>query len=294
MYRSELSAFVFYLRGQGLARRTINLYEKMVQNFLEYLEVGDGSLSQISAAQIQEYIGHLQEKGLARNTIADRLGVIKRFFAFLLEKGHVKRDPTKAIPHLKKKLGSEPRALSVSEIKGLFKVFQGYDEDAERQWRDQVIFHLIYACGLRTGEVVRVKVQDIDFDNAILKLEDGKDHERTIHLRPDTLELLREYVMETKPEDYLFPGRAGGHLGTKTVMARLKKYLDLAELPQDVSPRVLRSSIAAHYLQGGALIGFVQELLGHRTVRPTVRYGKFISAKGEEKAGAITPPVVVE
>jgi integrase/recombinase XerC len=290
---SELSDYVFYLRDRGLARSTRNRYRSIIQSLLEYLEVEDGSLSQITAAQIQEYIAHLQERDLTRNTIAEHLQVSRRFFAFLLEKGTIKKGPTKATPHIKKKYPCEFRALSVPEVEAFFEVFQYYDEDEERQWRDEVIFHLIYACGLRTGEVVRVKVQDIDFDSATLRVEAFKGNERAIHLRADTLALLREYVTETEPEAYLFPGGGGGHLTTGTVARRMKKYLDLAGLPQDISPRVLRSSMAAHYLQGDAPIGFVQERLGHTAVEYTARYGKFMTEKEEEKEDAIPPPPVV-
>ncbi|MEA3374933.1 MAG: tyrosine-type recombinase/integrase [Chloroflexota bacterium] len=288
---SQLRDYFLHLRDRGLAQSTIRTYLGTIEDLVTCLELGDAPPSTITTAQIRSYLLHLVEKDLAQTTIARRLGVIRRFFAFLLEEGHVEEDPTRPLPHIKD-IKAEPRAISPSQVRKLFEAFFTYEEDWERAFRDEVIYHLIYACGLMSGEAVSIKVEDIDFHDALLKVEHDE-RERTIPLQPHTLELLRDYIREVQPERYLFPGRGEGHLSTTTVASRLKRYLDLAGLPEHVNPRILRSSMIAHYLHEGASMGSVQELLGHSDLSSTAHYQRFVPGEGEEEE-PIEPPVVIE
>jgi site-specific recombinase XerD len=165
--------------------------------------------------------------------------------------------------------------------------------DAAVERRDEIFFRLVYACGLRLGEAVRVRVEDIDVASGALRVVGKGDKERRIYLKPELLAELTSYIQRTGVETYLFPGRSGNEPITRRNMEmRFKDYVRAAGLPNHVTPHTLRHSIAVHYLINGAPITIVQRLLGHESLATTGIYTRL--ADGMTKEIALKTPLALD
>lgn len=281
MEHRESSDFIAHLHLKNLSSRTIEEYGKVLRSLFSYLGLGDSAPSQITAAQLRDYVASMQQRGLAAATVSNHVLVIKRFFGFLLAEGHIEEDPSRRLP--RPKVGKRlPKALTITQVQDLFAAFKG-ETPTER--RDQMFFQLVYACGLRVSEAANLGLEDIDFTEGTLRVIGKGDKERQVYLKPNLLQALREYVAESKAGTYLFPGQGGGSPITRRNMEdRLKNYVKTAGLPDRVTPHTLRHSIAVHYLINGAPITFVQRLLGHASLATTGIYTQLADETTKEIA----------
>ena len=147
----------------------------------------------------------------------------------------------------------------------------------------RTLLSLSYGCGLRAGEVVRLKVKHIDSAQKIIRVEQAKGRkDRNVMLSPETLDLLRQWwkvrpsrydARTPLPERYLFPGRRPGEPLTTRQLSRLfHKTADAAGIKKNVTLHALRHSFATHLLEGGTDIRIIQALLGHEKLDTTARY----------------------
>jgi integrase/recombinase XerD len=147
----------------------------------------------------------------------------------------------------------------------------------------RVLLGLGYGCGLRAGEVVRLKVKHIDSAQKIIRVEQSKGRkDRHVMLSPQTLDLLRQW-WKARPsrhdaqiplqERWLFPGRAAGKPMTTRQLSRLfHEATDAAGIKKSVTLHALRHSFATHLLERGTDIRVIQALLGHDKLDTTARY----------------------
>jgi len=277
----EVADFIASLHLKNLSSRTIEEYGKVLRSLFNYLGLGDSPPSQITAAQLRDYVASMQQRGLAAATVSNHVLVIKRFFGFLLAEGYIEEDPSRRLP--RPKVGKRlPKALTITQVQDLFAAFKG-ETPTER--RDQMFFQLVYACGLRVSEAVNLRLEDFDFTEGTLRVIGKGDKERQVYLKPNLLHALREYVVESKPGTYLFPGRgADKPITFRNMDVRFKEYVRAAGLPDRVSPHTLRHSIAVHYLINGAPITFVQNLLGHESLATTGIYTRLADTMTKEIA----------
>jgi site-specific recombinase XerD len=147
----------------------------------------------------------------------------------------------------------------------------------------RVLLSLGYGCGLRAGEVVRLKVKHIDRAQNIIRIELSKGRkDRNVMLSPEMLDLLRQwwkarpsrYDAQTPPQErWLFPGRRPGKPMTTRQLSRLfHEAADAAGIKKSVTLHALRHSFATHLLERGTDIRIIQALLGHDKLDTTARY----------------------
>jgi len=281
MEHHEGSDFIAHLRLKNLSPRTIEEYGKVLRSLFEHLELGNSPPSQITAAQLRDYVASMQQRGLGAKTVSNHVLVIKRFFGFLLAEGYIEEDPSRRLP--RPKVGKRlPKALTITQVQDLFTAFKA-ETPTER--RDKMFFQLVYACGLRVSEAVNLRLEDIDFTEGTIRVVGKGDKERQVYLKPKWLQGLKEYIGENRPRTYLFPGRgAASPITSRNMAGRLKKYVKAAGLPDRVTPHTLRHSIAVHYLINGAPITFVQRLLGHASLATTGIYTQLADETTKEIA----------
>lgn len=265
---NPLTDYISYLRLKALSEATIKKYRYTLRAFFRLLGLEPGQASILSTAQIRSYVASLQERGLADKTVAEHVKTIKTFCEFLVKEGYLKEDPSERIPV--PKVGRRlPQALTKEEIRRLFRAMEG---ETRIDRRNQVLFHLLYVCGLRIGEAVNLRVKDVNLEEGTLRVIGKGNKERRLYLNPMTVRLLREYIEENDITASLFPSRQGGHVAINTMDHQFQKYVRKAGLKRRVTPHTLRHSAAVHYLMGGAPISFVQDLLGHENLRTTGIY----------------------
>jgi len=223
-----------------------------------------------TAEDIRRFQLHLAETGLSignRNRIMTGLRFLFRVTLRRLDLAaeiyHI-REPQKI-----------PLVMSPDEMKRLLAV--------ARRLKVRVLLGLGYGCGLRAGEVVRLKVKHIDRAQNIIRVEQSKGRkDRHVMLSPQTLDLLSKWWKARPPyydaglppqERWLFPGcRRGKPMSTRQLNRLFHEAADAAGIKKGVTLHALRHSFATHLLERGTDIRIIQALLGHDKLDTTARY----------------------
>ena len=227
---------------------------------------------------LNEYIEDLRgRKGYRDTTTARKVASIKSFFGFLSENNIITEDPTESIgsPRVGRTL---PKFLPEEEVTSLLDT--AYKSGTNEGHRDAVIMELLYATGLRVGELVSLNMQDVDLSESYIRCMGKGSKERIVHLYPKALEELRRYLKHARvalighrrTEPSLFVNHRGERLTRQWVWTILKTYAQKAGIQQNITPHTLRHSFATHLLQNGASLRHVQELLGHSSISTTQVY----------------------
>ena len=291
-----ISSFLQHLIVEkGFSRNTSDAYRNDLGQFWEFIQDqsnrdkhtnsnGSGSenanqvWSAVDINVLNEYIEDLRgRKGYRDTTTARKVASIKSFFGFLSENNIITEDPTESIgsPRVGRTL---PKFLPEEEVTSLLDT--AYKSGTNEGHRDAVIMELLYATGLRVGELVSLNMQDVDLSESYIRCMGKGSKERIVHLYPKALEELRRYLKyarvaligHRRTEPSLFVNHRGERLTRQWVWTILKTYAQKAGIQQNITPHTLRHSFATHLLQNGASLRHVQELLGHSSISTTQVY----------------------
>ena len=139
---------------------------------------------------------------------------------------------------------------------------------------------LAYSSGLRLGELINVKITDIDSSRMQVRVEQAKGKkDRYSLLSVRLLEVLREYFREYKPKEWLFEGANGGQYSVSSIQAIMKDSIKKAGIKKKVSVHTLRHCFATHLLENGTDLRYIQSLLGHSSSKTTEIY-THVTTKG--------------
>ena len=168
--------------------------------------------------------------------------------------------------------------LSIAEITRLIKSIKSK--------RDKAIFTIAYRHGLRASEVGLLQLADVDFETHRIHIHRLKESLSGIHrLQPDELRILKAHLKEKDDSPILFPSNRGTPIGRVQLHRLMKKYGELAKLPEDKRHfHVLKHSIATHLLEADQDLRFVQDWLGHANIQNTVIYTSLVSNTRDKKA----------
>ena len=159
-----------------------------------------------------------------------------------------------------------PVVLSTCEVKRIL--------DRVVNLKHRMLLSLLYAGGLRVGEVVRLKATDIDSQRMLIRVHQGKGRkDRYTLLSQSILDDLRDYWVRFQPQQWLFPGaRPGRHLTERSVQEVFRRAVASAGIHKPVTTHCLRHSFATHLLESGTDLRYIQELLGHASPKTTQIY----------------------
>ncbi len=276
MYIEQVERFLDHLLlERGLAGQTIAAYRVDLAHFGLFLEAqGNPEPESLSQAQVSDYI-LLLKQAYARRTIRRRFSALNSFFRFLLAKGEIRRQPLAGfdLPQLDKNL---PEVLSVAEMKLLL---AAPDPETKLGERDKVMLEVLYGAGLRVSELVKLELQQINFNLGIITVLGKGNKERIVPLPLPIISNLRGYInkgrrqlLKGKSSTYLFLNRSGKSLSREGFWKTIRRYALKAGIKQEVYPHLLRHSFATHLLSGGADLRIVQTLLGHADLATTQIY----------------------
>ncbi len=261
------------LLSRKYSYRTVKGYLYYNRDFLGFVKKQP---SEINDSDIKDYLLYLaEEKQSATSTLNQAINALKFYYVSMLKKKfiyEVKR------PRKDKKL---PVVLSKEEVA---KILSSVDNIKHR-----AILMLVYSAGLRVGEVVKLKPEDIDSKRMLIHIKGAKGRkDRYTLLSERALEILREYWRKYKPEKWLFGGaKEGRYLSIRSVDKIFRNACDKTGIKKDVSVHTLRHSFATHLLEGGTDLRYIQELLGHAHSKTTEIY-THVSTKS---LGKITSPL---
>jgi integrase/recombinase XerC len=287
--------FVIYLKTEkGSSEFTLINYYSDLGQFTEFISKAIGlpvesiHPKQITHLFIRSYLGHLQNLGRSRATIARKLTVLRSFYKYLVRQGVVEKSPLDRVstPRQEKRL---PGFLSEKDAA---KLVECPESDSLLGIRDLALLETLYGSGLRVSELVGLNLINLDFDSGYLRIQGKGGKERIVPLGAQASLAIQTYLTYGRPglfrrrkakiefeetratnwEQPVFLNRHGNRLSDRGVRDLVKKYAKQCGLDGGVYPHMLRHSFATHLLDRGADLRSVQELLGHSRLSTTQIY----------------------
>ena len=203
----------------------------------------------------------MDENEMSHTYVNQAISSLKFFCQEILKK----KDLISNIPRPKKE-NKLPEILSQQEVLRIL--------NSTENLKHRAILFLVYSAGLRVGEVVRLKVNDIDEERMLIHVKQGKGKkDRYTVLSKTALQEIEIYKKKYGPEEWLFQGGNDvGHLTERSAQKVFEKACFNAKINKDVSIHSLRHSFATHLLEGGTDLRYIQELLGHSSSKTTEIY----------------------
>ena len=270
----------FLTLERGLNRNTVAAYTSDLRIFADFCaNCSVNSPDKITRDLILDFLGERQDRfNEESTTLARKLISIKLFCRFLQEEKIISQDPTAIMdsPRLWRYL---PGFLSENEVSRLLAVYPARGKDPLLQ-RNRAILELLYASGLRVSEAAHLKVSDVYFDDAILRVSGKGSKVRVVPVNQAALNILQYYLINSRPEllkgdpnrPEIFLSVRGKVLNRERIWAIVKEAALQAGINKEIYPHILRHSFASHLLANGADLRVIQEMLGHSDLRTTEVY----------------------
>jgi integrase/recombinase XerC len=293
-----LAAYERHLVSErDLTPHTVRAYLGDVSGMLAHAAaLGLSTLDQVDVRSLRSWLANQQTRGKARTTMARRATAVRVFTAWALRTGRMTADVGAQLgsPKAHRTL---PAALDVAEARALLAAAAiAADDGSPVGVRDVAVLELLYATGIRVGELCGLDVDDVDRSRRVLRVFGKGRKERTVPygLPADTalgrwLEAGRLRLAAPGAGAALFLGARGARIDQRAV--RTLVHRRIAEVPgaPDLGPHGLRHTAATHLLEGGADLRSVQELLGHASLATTQIY-THVSAERLRKAYQLAHP----
>jgi integrase/recombinase XerC len=266
-----------YLEAEkGASPYTVRNYRADLADFFKFLKKKELTLlDEVDRHVLRDYLSHLVERGIAKNSIARKLSAIRSFFRYLVREEIIAKNPIEQVssPKLDKRL---PSFLTKEEME---KLLNAPDLTTPLGQRDRALLELLYASGLRVSELVGLALEQIDLESNEIRVWGKGSKERMVLMGQPAAEALKDYIKEgrarlrgEKKTKALFLDRYGQRLTERSVQRLLNQYAKKAGIGKRVHPHMLRHTFATHLLDGGADLRVVQELLGHARLTSTQIY----------------------
>jgi len=278
---AALEAYERHLGAErGLSAHTVRAYLGDVRSLLAHAaDVGAERPADLDVRVLRGWLGRQLADGAARATVARRTAAAKSFTAWCRRRRLTEADPGlllgSAKPH--RTLPGVLRQDQAAALMDLAAV--AADDGSAVGLRDRAVLELLYASGIRVGELVGLDVDDYDPGRRVVRVLGKGRKERTVPLGVPAARALEEWTAVGRPRlagptsgPATFLGARGGRLDQRAV--RRLVHQRLADVPgaPDLGPHGLRHTAATHLLDGGADLRSVQELLGHATLATTQIY----------------------
>lgn len=257
----------------GLADRTLSAYAADLDRYIARLEdSGCASWEDVLREDVIDHVIALYEAGLSARSIARHLSAIRNFHRFLCTERVTEKNPTDGLdsPQMVRGL---PHVLSYEEVERLL---AAPGPAARHGVRDAAILELFYSCGLRISELAGLPLQDVSLEEAAVRVRGKGAKVRLVPLGRRAIERIQAWLPVRAQgkvrDDTLFLSSRGKRMSRMDVWRVVKRLARAANIPQNVTPHVLRHSFATHLLDNGADLRAVQEMLGHANIVTTQIY----------------------
>lgn len=272
----HLSSYLDYLKYQkNYSDYTILSYKDDIIEYLDYLNSENLDYLDIEYSDIRFFLMYLKDTKKDNNSSIDRkLSSLRGFYKYMANEGIVKTNVFSLVngPKKSKKL---PRYFEYNELEEMFNI---PDLITPLGQRDRLILEMLYATGVRVGELVSIKVSDIDLGRRNIIILGKGNKERFVTYGEYCEDSLKEYLkdgrlsLNTKDSEYLFLNNNGGQLTERGVRFILDKIIKQTGINKSISPHMIRHSFATHLLNAGCDLLTVQKLLGHESIKATQIY----------------------
>ncbi|MBU1198249.1 MAG: tyrosine-type recombinase/integrase [Nanoarchaeota archaeon] len=245
------------LKIRGFSPETVKAYMRHNQAFLAFINKKPEAVSE---DDLKTYMAHLiSDKKLSSSSVALERSSLLFFYNQVLDKGF-SRIKTPKIQR------NAPEVLSKSEVKSLL--------EACKTQKSRVLIELLYSSGMRVSECLNLRIEDLDFDEKICAVKQGKGQKDRITLLSEALIISIKAYLDKQgfSSGLLFRNKKDQALSARNAQKIVSKTAKRAGIRKIVTPHKLRHSFATHLLDAGVSIRVIQELLGHSNLQTTQIY----------------------
>ncbi len=267
MAHDAINQFCAYLHRRNYSPHTVENYGRDLRLFFAPL---DKVPSAVSWRDIEVFIQQQRQSQLAAATINRRLNALKHFFEYLvMEDQTCASNPVKP-SHFLRRGRPLPKPLAQDQVRALFAQIT--------HPMDHALGLLMLRCGLRVSEVAHLRLEEIDWTQQSLRIEQGKGRkDRLVYLSTDALAALRACLTARPtvvPEGLVFWNQKRPHraLSAKGIQKKMERYAKAAGIK--ASCHSLRHTFASNLLEAGAEVISIKELMGHASIKSSERYAK--------------------
>ena len=288
MIEELFKQFLDHLRYErNVSTHTLRNYSSDLGQFYEHVAPVDPKtgkrreigIHDIDHLTIREWLAELHGANKKKTSVARKLASLRTFFQFLVREGITETNPAKivATPRIERKL---PTHLSIEDA---IRFIETPDLETDLGKRDRAILEFMYATGIRVGELTKLDIKDIDFQNKLVRVTGKRRKQRVVPFGEPALQALVGYLSvrqnflhnaphDKRDEQAVFLNYQGTRITTRSVGRMVDKYIKECADLHDISPHSLRHSFATHLLDSGADLRDIQELLGHARLSTTQIY----------------------
>ena len=271
-----INDYLEYLKYQkNYSDYTVLSYKNDILEFIDYLSREGLNFKTIEYSDIRFYLMYLKdEKHDDNSSVSRKLSSLRGLYKYMANEGIVKTNVFSLVnaPKKSKKL---PRYFEYNELEELFMV---PDTNTSLGQRDLLLLEMLYATGVRVGELVNIKVKDIDLGRRNIIILGKGNKERFVTYGEYCEDILKQYLsdgyilLNKTGSDYLFLNNNGGNLTERGVRYILDELIKKTSINKKISPHMIRHSFATHLLNEGCDLLTVQKLLGHESIKATQVY----------------------
>ena len=276
----------FLLSERNASRDTARAYLREVSDLRAFLMETKGrdpekahvGWKTVTTADLRRFFS-ARFPALKPSSLARKISAIRSFFAFLVGQGALSGNPALSLTAPRREMRL-PEFLPVDEMMDLLRSMPG---GGEREARDSAILELLYSSGLRVGELVSLRREDVHLVGGTVRVSGKGRKVRIVPVGEKAVRALKEYLTAREargvPRDspdrgVLFRNLRGGGLTARSVARILENALRRAGIGRQLSPHGLRHTFATHLLESGADLRAIQEMLGHASLSTTQRYAR--------------------
>jgi integrase/recombinase XerC len=296
-----ISEYCTSMRANRKSYTTVGVYINNVLHFARF--VTDGELTEdfyknITAADVENYMISLETRttsnGIKRtgdDILQARWSSLNTFFDWCLKRGYIDKNPMGIVSRPKNNTEHKVTYLTKVEINKLFRAIDKNPNETLGK-RDKTIISLALATALRVSALVNINVDDIDFENNVIKVIEKRQKVREIQIGDNTKNMLKDWV-EFRADMYrdvdspaLFFSKNYDRISVDGVADMLTKYCDWAGIKR-ITPHKLRSSAACALAKAGVPVKAISQQLGHSNSQVTMRYIDVFNEDKEKTKGIL-------
>ncbi len=275
----DVLSFLEYLKYER--RLSVNTIDSYGENLLLVSKYLNKDLINATRDDIKNFFDNFDGDV---KTKAHYLTVLNSFYKYLLFMEKCSINPCDGIKHpkLSKKL---PEYLTSEEINKLFDIRLTKPID----YRNKAMLEVLYATGTRISELINLELNQIDFDECIIRVTGKGKKDRIIPIGDTAMDALKNYILnyriflvKTNDNNYVFLNKNGSKISRQGFFKILKGLAFDAGIKKDISPHTIRHSFATNLLNNGADLRIIQELLGHENLQTTEIYSHLTNKKIED------------
>lgn len=276
----RIQEFAQYIAGLGVSDNTREAYVRDIRLLMKELRDAEGirELTDISSAELMQYIDGLNQKGKSTATISRTIASVRRFFAFTHSRGYTFSDPSEWLK-APKVIRKTPTVLSDKDMK---RILTSIDVSTAKGMRDRALLELIMSTGIGASELIELKTECVDFSTQTISLSK---RQRKLNLGRRLTDTLRSYnevreeLLNGSVDKGIFFVSCAGEKMSRQGLWKIIRLCGVNAGIANITPQMLRHSSAVSAIRHGKDAGTVQKMLGHSTKAGALEYKNLAAAE---------------